>query len=560
MGPSTDVAVSVSPSAVSAPVSVPSTTPSSTFSPALPPGVPSSSGISSAAPPAKVKSALSGKRVLGEGDKFEPKGKIAKVVEFRDGKECILSGRVEDVSMAGRFIKGSVDVGVQGSSQGIQGGSQGGLRKDDNMEEEEEGDEEEEREEGEIREGDDYDNFSFPAFPVDRSPTDSEWSTWHMLKHPYSLVLHNGQVRALYNCDSGLQIPAESLKLATLDDGSRMFQYRRRKTLYKVKKSAEIFGTRSDKSRAIQFFGTFNNLFPEVSVDFNEGWMDSYDSLIRIPSDCLAEADFPFSLAKANKIFQDLASGVTLTLPTLSPIAVPFVSQYEDILACLPVPKFPSSILANDFGVSVSGYHLKKELLNLEYNRRMALLATLSLFSAELACHIVPGEIKSPSAFESSMRNRVGGFSGAVQFLCNNSFRQFAEARIELRRSAFKDPKESFSLRLIRASPFSKSLFCSDEIQLIRNEFGKCGNRSLSWEKLLKKGSSGDKASAPKQGPSHQPKPKSQPQFRGGFSQNFGRGKGGPGKSSRGGPSGRGQKFRGFDNQKSSRGRGGQRN
>ena len=149
-------------------------------------------------------------------------------------------------------------------------------------------------------------------------------------------------------------------------------------------------------------------------------------------------------------------------------------------------------------------------------------------FSAKLTCWIVPGEIQSPSAFESSMRNKVGGFSGAVQFICNNAFRQFAEARIELQRSAFKDPKETFSLRMIRASPFSKSLFCAVEQDAILKEFGKCSNRSLSWEKLLKKGSSEKKATAPKPGPSHQPKPKPQANFRGGFSQNFGRGKEGP--------------------------------
>ena len=126
-------------------------------------------------------------------------------------------------------------------------------------------------------------------------------------------------------------------------------------------------------------------------------------------------------------------------------------------------------------------------------------------------------------------------------------------------KSAFKDPKETFSLRMIRASPYSKSLFCAKEQEAILKEFGKCSNRSLSWEKLLKK-SSEERVTAPKPGPSHQPKSKPQASFRGGFSQNFAKGKGGPGKSSGAGSSGQGQKFRQHDNQKPSRGRGGQRN
>ena len=556
-----------------------SSVPSSSAPP--PPSVPPT--CTSGTPPSGASSLPSGSG-LGVGRGIKRSGdvvkgnpiakarKVSSVVEFREGKEYAVSGEGGSLSVKGSLLKGSYSVmqddsGNVGVSMNYQEEIHSGLQLDSSILEESDNrdkQEEEEREEGEIVEDEvrppEEDTFEVPGFSLDHAALEgSEYGHWGMLKPPFSLLLHNGKNKAIYNSVTGTQIPIDSVMLATLEGGSKMFCVKRKRTLFKVRKAAEVFATKGDKSRASQFFAMFQSLFPKGDKEMAKGWMQSFDSSVRVPSGILSEADFPFSFEDAVKLFQDTAAGVKSSHPSLPASVIPYIPEYSDIVACLPMPKFPATVLATEFGVaSTSVFSLNKDLLQAEYTRRMCLLTVLSLFSSRLALYILPGEINTLSAFEASIRNNLGGYSGMLAHLANVMLKDFAEARVELRKSAFRNPDDTFPMRMIRASPFSKTLFCGAEKTAIGLEFGRF-NKTVSWEKMLKTKPSSDKATVPKAGPS-QPKAPAQPRFKPYFSPR-GRGKGGPFKSSRGGGQHQGQKFRsGNNNQRSSRGRGGQRN
>ena len=130
-------------------------------------------------------------------------------------------------------------------------------------------------------------------------PDEPEWSTWQILRAPWSLSKHNGEVKALLNSRSGLIIPLDSFKLATIDDGTRMFSTKRRKPDFKTSKPASVFGTRWDKARAQQFFSTFKPLFKDVDPEVTKEWPDKFDTAVLVPSDLITEADLPFTLEAA---------------------------------------------------------------------------------------------------------------------------------------------------------------------------------------------------------------------------------------------------------------------
>ena len=170
-------------------------------------------------------------------------------------------------------------------------------------------------------------------------------------------------------------------------------------------------------------------------------------------------------------------------------------------------------------------------------------------------------ELNSPSAFEGGgVKNLIGGFSGTMNFVCESIMREFSEARIALRKSAFKNPSEHYSARMVRAAPFSKSLFDDVEKDRIELEFGKM-QKPLHWEDLLKKKpTSHSSAPKPKPAPSQSGRGRGNFRGRGGSFQGSFRGKGGPFKSSGGGQSqAQDQKFH-QGGQGNSRGRGGKRN
>ena len=551
--------------------------------PSVPPTDPPTSSVPSASASGKPSSGTSpmpsdaslgaGRGVKREGDTVlkAPKAKgrkVASVVEFREGKEYAVQGDVDSGNFKGSILQGLVQEGANasGASLGYQGGHSSDFQIDEGIGDNGDKDvhDREDREDGELSEEEDRaaPSFEVPGYALDHSAAKgSDWGLWGMLKPPHSLLYLNGEKKGLYNSATGQQTPIEDVKLATLEDGSMMFSVRHKRPIFKVRKSAEVFGTAGDKSRASQFFGMFQSLFTKGTEDMTKEWMKNFDSTVLVPSGVLSDADFPFSLDHAIKVFRDTASGIKTTNPTLAPTVIPYTSKYEDIVACLPMPKFSASLLASEFGVSSTAVvSLNKDLIQEEFNRRMCLLTVLSLFSSRLALYTLPGEIKTLSAFEASVRNNVGGYSGMVNYLANMMLKDFANARVALRKSVFRNPDDHFPMRMILASPFSKTLFCMAEKEAIAVDFGRF-NKTLSWEKLFKPSSaSSSKTPAPKAGPS-QPKPNVH------HNNSFnaparGRGKGGPFKSSRG-RGNQGQKFRynqGNQNQRPSRGRGGKQN
>ena len=60
---------------------------------------------------------------------------------------------------------------------------------------------------------------------------ESDWGAWTMLKPPYFLTKHNDSIKALYNSKLGSLTPMEDVKLATVEDGTRMFCMLQRKLL-----------------------------------------------------------------------------------------------------------------------------------------------------------------------------------------------------------------------------------------------------------------------------------------------------------------------------------------
>ena len=222
-----------------------------------------------------------------------------------------------------------------------------------------------------------------------------------------------------------------------------------------------------------------------------------------------------------------------------------------------------ASTIASEFGVPLINLHpLKKDLLDAEHQRRLALLTALCHFSSHLAMRVLSDQLASPSAFEGGVKNCIGGYSGTLAFACITALRDFCEARVALRRSAFKNPHETYSMRMIRASPFSKELFDKEEKSTIEEDFGKFIHKNLTWESFLDvKVPPSSNQPKQKAAPSQSWRGRQSPRGRGrGFSGSSFRGKGGPYKSSGGGNGqSRGQKFR-QGNQSFSRGRGGRRN
>ena len=342
-----------------------------------------------------------------------------------------------------------------------------------------------------------------------------------------------------------------------------MFSVRQKKTSFKIRERAEVFGTKQDKLKASQFYATFFPVFPKAPTEVGKGWMDSWDSAVVVPSDLLSEADLPFTLEYATNLFHSIASGVSVSRPNVSATIIAYIREYEPLISCLPVKRFLASTVASEFGVPMTNLHpLKKDLLEAEHQRRLALLSALCHFSSQLAMRVLSDQLASPSAFEGGVKNCIGGYSGTLAFACITALRDFCEARVALRKSAFRNPHETYSLRMIRASPFSKELFDKGEKSTIEQDFGKFVHKNLSWESFLDVKVQ-PSTSQPKQkaSPKQSWRGRQSPRGRGrGFSGSSYRGKGGPFKSSGGGNGqSRGQKFR-QGNQSFSRGRGGRRN
>ena len=565
------------PSSMPPPASIPSASSAASPSPtlstsaALPPGTPSSSKLS-VAPASSEAPRAGGKRAREEGGSVKggvKSRRISSVVQFREGKDYAVSLEEGGIRMAqGSIVRGTVQDNFRVHSREFDEFA-GEFDRDSGVQDRDLVGEDNDREDGEIRDDDDLgDGFGpgvdTPAFSVDQSSLSTEWGDWKTLKPPFSLALHNGAPKALYNSSNGSQTPIEHIKLATMDDGTRMFAVRSRKPEFKVKAAPEIFGTRHDKLKASQYFATFQSSFPKVPSSVAEKWLNSWDAAVQVPSKVLSKADLPFTVESATKTFENLAAGISCPRPSLAPTIVAFIKEFEPIISCLPVRRFFPSELATEFGVHLDSLvSLKKELLNNEYHRRLNLLSAICHFSSQLSMVVLSEELEVPSAFEGGVKNCVGGYSGTLLYSCNAAMRDFLEARVALRKSAFKNPLDHYSQRMIRSSPFSKTLFDQVERLKIDEEFSKVSHKTITWESLLNKkspSSNQQQQAAPK--PSAQSWKGKQPargRGRGSPGSSY-RGKGGPFKSSGGGNNNfRGQGFR-QNNQRSSRGRGGRGN
>ena len=238
----------------------------------LPPGVPSSSGVASAG----SDSMGGGKRGRESGELSSAKrNKVSFVHEYRDGKGYAIPLDKAGLRLPGdTIVKGSFHQVQESSTLVLQ--SQEGfddIREgiDDNFDEgreedEQEGEFGEEREDGEIGEdnfvGEDRDfhlDDGFGTGTPEYSPNTSGdgYGGWINLKFPYSVALHNGQPKALHNASNRAQIPIDQVRFATLEGGGRMFSVRQKKTSFKIRERAEVFGTKQDKQKVLNFMLPF---------------------------------------------------------------------------------------------------------------------------------------------------------------------------------------------------------------------------------------------------------------------------------------------------------------
>ena len=108
----------------------------------------------------------------------------------------------------------------------------------------------------------------------------------------------------------------------------------------------------------------------------------------------LTEADLPFTLDTARKFFADMASGVEVKPPTLSPSVVAFIEEFEPVVRCLPIKKFPAATCACEFGVSATNLRfLGAGLLTWEYRTRISLLSACVVYSQFLALLVLTNKL-----------------------------------------------------------------------------------------------------------------------------------------------------------------------
>ena len=114
------------------------------------------------------------------------------------------------------------------------------------------------------------------------------------------------------------------------------------------------------------------------------------------------------------------------------------------------------------------------------------LLCALVTFSSSLAVLILGGDLSQPTSFEAGARSALMGSSPWILHLCKDLYYMFCEARTMLRKAAFKDPKDSLVLRLIREDPFSKTLFGEEVREKVHETCTKFRGTAFKWEHVLK--------------------------------------------------------------------------
>ena len=182
-----------------------------------------------------------------------------------------------------------------------------------------------------------------------------------------------------------------------------------------------------------------------------------------------------------------------------------FIQEYEPIVRCLPIKRFTLSTCATDFSVSASEIvPLKAELTSREQRARINLLCALCLFATHLSVLTVFNQLKDLTTFEASVRNAVTGMSNFNLHLCRDLYFTFCEARTELRKSVFKEEKDSLAIRLIKEDPYSKSLFGDKVIESVQEEACKFRGKAFKWESILtmKRRFNAPKQPQPQPGPS----------------------------------------------------------
>ena len=121
----------------------------------------------------------------------------------------------------------------------------------------------------------------------------------------------------------------------------------------------------------------------------------------------------------------------------------------------------------------------------MEHRARTNLLSACVVYSQELAIVVLGDELKDRSSFEAGTRNVVTGLSAYTLQLCRGLMFSFCEARVNLRRAAFRDPDDSMCLRLVREDPYSKTLFGEEVVEDVEKECRKHRDKAFKWESLL---------------------------------------------------------------------------
>ena len=95
----------------------------------------------------------------------------------------------------------------------------------------------------------------------------------------------------------------------------------------------------------------------------------------------LTESAFPMSLLDMSETFRSIAMGVETPDFSLKPNMLAFLKELEPMFRALPVKKFGSQALKQEFEASVQTPELKKELLVNEHQSRHLLLCCVVITS-----------------------------------------------------------------------------------------------------------------------------------------------------------------------------------
>ena len=306
------------------------------------------------------------------------------------------------------------------------------------------------------------------------------WSQWRIFDDAFAVLYDGNTPRSVLEQANGKLTPYNKVKFCKGGDGKEYISTLNSGNVCRVKPG---FWS-NNKNRVAVLFELFPHLHHKVDDSVSSGWGTGFAYGALINDEILPAHDLPLTIEKAESLYTSIASGSKYKSASLKPSCMAMLKTYAPLLACLPAEQFKKEVFSKAFTLPHSSFVGPDiDLLKKEHKARLDLLCITIALSACRAFGILFKSSDTPSTLDASVFSFFVGLQPFIDYAWNKSFERFAEARAELRKSAFKAPYGHQASRLIYEDPFSVSLFSPTVLKQISDTLSL---QNREWADLVK--------------------------------------------------------------------------